>query len=672
MSDIIVHLLALIYQQPKKQMKTKIQFKIFSALVLAVTMRAFHIQAQTQLSGGAAASNTCSADNGGYNNTSVGCNSGRAAMTGSNNTSIGDAAGAAFTTGYNNTLVGGRAGTRLTTGYYNVFNGYNAGALCSESFSNNAFGFEALSSNTKTSDNVAVGRAALFTQDWTAAFASFNVAIGNYALYYNKSTSTTNGLYNTAVGDHALYNNSTGKSNTVLGFEAGKANTSASDNTFLGKSSGWGNTTGTQNVFAGVAAGYTNSTANYSTITGYYAGFSSNANYCSFYGIYSGYTNTSGAENVLLGTRTGYLNSTGDYNTFAGDGAGYYNTVSNNTGFGFYAGHDNTTGTENTCLGYHAGYNNTTTTGGQNTFLGSFTGVNHTTGDHNTYVGYNADANAGTYTNATAIGNGAVAPGSNKVQIGNGSVTNVYSAPNAWGSDGRFKFNIKEEVKGLEFIKKLRPITYQMDTKKWDDFIIKNMPDSIKIRHQNGINFAPSTSITHSGFIAQEVEKAASDCGFFCSIAVQPSDTSSGYYALSYAEFVVPLVKAVQELSHTVDSLLALTNIGQRMMQNNGNQQPNIDTVHIRLALLDGATLGEPQPNPNTGNTQIPYYLPQNTIGAKIIFTDMLGKVMYEKVLQCGYGLMNVDTQDLPAGIYSYSLIVEGKVMDTKKMIRNK
>ncbi len=84
------------------------------------------------------------------------------------------------------------------------------------------------------------------------------------------------------------------------------------------------------------------------------------------------------------------------------------------------------------------------------------------------------------------------------------------------------------------------------------------------------------------------------------------------------------------------------------------------------------ATLGEPQPNPNNGSTQIPYYLPQNTSGAKIIFTDMLGKTMKEQLLQPGYGLMNVDTQDLPAGIYSYTLIVDGKVIDNKKMIRNK
>ena len=50
----------------------------------------------------------------------------------------------------------------------------------------------------------------------------------------------------------------------------------------------------------------------------------------------------------------------------------------------------------------------------------------------------------------------------------------------------------------------------------------------------------------------------------------------------------------------------------------------------------------------------------------------MLGKVMDEKPLQSGYGLLNIDTQNLPSGIYSYTLVIESKVFDTKKMMRSK
>ena len=62
----------------------------------------------------------------------------------------------------------------------------------------------------------------------------------------------------------------------------------------------------------------------------------------------------------------------------------------------------------------------------------------------------------------------------------------------------------------------------------------------------------------------------------------------------------------------------------------------------------------------------------ENTAGEKIIFTDLLGRVMKEEILKASYGLLNIDTPDLTSGIYNYSLIVDDKLIDTKKMIRNK
>lgn len=106
-------------------------------------------------------------------------------------------------------------------------------------------------------------------------------------------------------------------------------------------------------------------------------------------------------------------------------------------------------------------------------------------------------------------------------------------------------------------------------------------------------------------------------------------------------------------------------------MQNGGKDDSGKNIQDIKLALPNAVTLGDAQPNPNNGSTQIPYFAPENT-NAKVIFTDMLGKIMKEEILKSGYGIMNVDTQELPSGIYNYSLVVDEKVIDTKKMIRNK
>jgi hypothetical protein len=58
----------------------------------------------------------------------------------------------------------------------------------------------------------------------------------------------------------------------------------------------------------------------------------------------------------------------------------------------------------------------------------------------------------------------------------------------------------------------------------------------------------------YTGFLAQEVENAALEAGFdFSGVQVPPNDDTP--YSLSYAEFVVPLVKAVQEQQIIIEKL---------------------------------------------------------------------------------------------------------------------
>ncbi|MDF2435825.1 MAG: hypothetical protein K0Q95_201 [Bacteroidota bacterium] len=76
----------------------------------------------------------------------------------------------------------------------------------------------------------------------------------------------------------------------------------------------------------------------------------------------------------------------------------------------------------------------------------------------------------------------------------------------------------------------------------------------MKAQHKAGLDFASSSAIIHSGFIAQEVELAAQETGFVSSIVHHPANENDAY-AVAYGEIVVPLVKAVQELSRNNDSL---------------------------------------------------------------------------------------------------------------------
>ena len=56
-----------------------------------------------------------------------------------------------------------------------------------------------------------------------------------------------------------------------------------------------------------------------------------------------------------------------------------------------------------------------------------------------------------------------------------------------------------------------------------------------------------------AGFIAQEVEQVIQQTGFTSFDAVHAPTNDKDTYSMGYAEFVVPLVKAVQELNTKVE-----------------------------------------------------------------------------------------------------------------------
>ena len=146
-----------------------------------------------------------------------------------------------------------------------------------------------------------------------------------------------------------------------------------------------------KNVFVGKDAGAFNTTGYRNTANGYYA-------------LYS---NTTGYHNTANGYLALYSNTTGTFNTANGYLALYSNTTGyKNNAIGSFALYSNTTGTLNTANGYGALYSNTT-------------------GYHNTALGSSADVASGNLTNATAIGYDAEVDASNKIQLGNTSVTSV-------------------------------------------------------------------------------------------------------------------------------------------------------------------------------------------------------------------------------------------------------
>lgn len=269
-------------------------------------------------------------------------------------------------------------------------------------------------------------------------------------------------------------------------------------------------------------------------------------------GAYSLEFNTTSYGNTANGFKSLWKNTGGYANTASGNEALSNNTTGFvNAAFGSTALNNNTDGYFNSALGVSALFSNTN--GYANTAVGNGALSNNTTGFANTVVGNNANVSSGDLQNATAIGNNAIVNASNKVRIGNGAVTVIEGqVPFTTPSDGRYKYNIKDNVKGLDFVLKLRPVTYQFDTKRLD--VEMNASGVFNISYQQDGAYKEASAIRRTGFIAQEVEKAAIETGYNFSGIITPK-TSKDHYSLSYESFVVPLVKAVQEQQIQIQEL---------------------------------------------------------------------------------------------------------------------
>ncbi len=507
----------------------------------------------------------------GSNNSFIGYRTGYYNLAGNSNTFLGDSSGFGNTSGSGNLFVGKNSGIANTIGNYNSFIGYESGYSNTTGLNNSFVGSYSGYSNISGSNNSFVGQSAGYYNE---------TGDGNSFIGIDAGYSNTVGKYNSFLGYRTGYENDTASFNVFIGYQSGYNNTSfkniflgyqsgynneSSNNVFIGTQAGKTNSTGYENVFLGNEAGYSNVGGGVNVFIGHKTGwFNQNGGQNVFMGFVSGYKNTDGMENTYLGDQCGYSGTSASANVFVGATAGWYNTASENVFIGKSAGFYNTfggitgdEGSRNVFVGRSSGLSNTK--GYFNTSVGYKSLYSNTTGTYNTALGYLAFEGGAEFTNSTALGNGATIGESNQVRIGNSSVTSAWVQV-AWsvGSDERIKENVNENVPGLDFIKLLRPVTFNYNISKQNE--IQGATNNFECDSKYDIE-----KILYSGFIAQEVEKAAESIGYNFS-GIDKSGTLMG---LKYSSFTIPLVKAVQELN-----------------EKNEQQQKIIEIQHMEIESL--------------------------------------------------------------------------------------
>ena len=207
-------------------------------------------------------------------------------------------------------------------------------------------------------------------------------------------------------------------------------------------------------------------------------------------------------------------------------------------------------------------------------------------------------------------------------------------------SDKRLKNDISEITSKISsLLYNLRPVSYKFSGN-----------DTI---HFNYDSDAQELKNTHYGLIAQEVKELYPNL-----VYENPFD---GYLSINYTELIPLLISTIQEQN---ERILALE--GQARSAEMRKLMPS-DNNSL------SAKLYQNNPNPFNQSTVISYDLPHETQQAVIYIYDMTGtQIDAVNITDFGSGSITLTAGKLQAGMYHYSLIADGKIIDTKQMILTK
>ena len=133
----------------------------------------------------------------------------------------------------------------------------------------------------------------------------------------------------------------------------------------------------------------------------------------------------------------------------------------------------------------------------------------------------------------------------------------------------------------------------------------------------------------------------------------------------NYTEVIPLLVACVNVLQDRVDA----------MQQSNSSTFDEGETTAMAVArqtVKQGCVLHQNAPNPFGTGTIVKYSIPQDAANAQLIIFDMQGTMLRQIPVSPSGDSVTLNGTDFPTGMYMYSLVVNGKEMDTKRMIITK
>jgi len=222
----------------------------------------------------------------------------------------------------------------------------------------------------------------------------------------------------------------------------------------------------------------------------------------------------------------------------------------------------------------------------------------------------------------------------------------VYSQDNLCSSDESLKKNIRTIDNALPIIKKLRPVSFDYN---FDRSKVEN--ERIRTKLQNDDK-------DRLGFIAQEVQKILPQ-----SVKEKESDST---LCIRMDDFIPLLVKGMQEQSERIDSLISVI----EEIKTSQSMLKSATITGTESIITTQAKLYQNTPNPFSENTLINCFIPDNTTDARLLVFDLQGiLVKTYKIAARNQTSVAILGAELHAGMYIYSLVLDNREIDSKRMI---
>lgn len=212
-------------------------------------------------------------------------------------------------------------------------------------------------------------------------------------------------------------------------------------------------------------------------------------------------------------------------------------------------------------------------------------------------------------------------------------------------SDSTMKRNIVPIKSSLDRLMEIRPVHYSIEDNKIDG----TTGDLIKKDKQN------------FGFLSQQIRDLFPEANL-------TAEDNNGYVLLDYNQILPIAIASIQTQQKMIDSLkMEMAILKEQVNTYNSLDFENNDSTTVSSRNV----LNQNSPNPFTESTEIKFSIDdQNFRKASIVIFDMNGLLIKQYDIQkSGDGKIKINGNELKAGMYIYTLIVNQREVDSKKMI---